>query len=51
MKRIFAAGADVAETEPPIATSALFHLENYFITPHVAWTGPQSRHPLSGHSG
>lgn len=34
---------DVLPTEPPDENDPLLHLDNVFVTPHMAWLSPQSR--------
>ena len=44
--RLYAAGLDVAVTEPIPADSPLLSAKNCFITPHIAWAGRESRQRL-----
>lgn len=41
--KIAGAGLDVLEQEPPTQENPLIGLENVFITPHIAWSGKQTR--------
>lgn len=43
---IYAAGLDVLTLEPPEADHPLYHLDNCFITPHIAWAPQESRKRL-----
>ena len=40
--RIFGAGLDVFETEPPDTAAALFSLPNVVLTDHTAWYSEQA---------
>jgi len=42
-KKIFFAGLDVLEEEPPEKNEEILHLENAIITPHIAWDTDESR--------
>lgn len=44
--KIFAAGLDTLEQEPPSANSPLFNLKNCIITPHCAWSPLKTRQRL-----
>ena len=44
--RLYAAGLDVAVTEPLRADSPLLGAKNCFITPHIAWASRESRQRL-----
>lgn len=44
--KIYAAGLDVLEQEPPINGSPLIGARNCYITPHIAWATLQSRKRL-----
>lgn len=44
--RIYAAGLDVLQTEPPKGGDPLLSCENCFLTPHIAWAPMQSRRRL-----
>lgn len=41
--RIYAAGLDVLEQEPPLPDCPLLHAKNCYITPHIGWATRQSR--------
>ncbi len=45
-KKIYAAGLDVLEMEPPAADNPLYHQENCFITPHISWATKSARSRL-----
>ena len=36
-------GADVMETEPPVADTPLLAAPNAFLTPHIAWATREAR--------
>lgn len=42
-KRIYAAGLDVLEQEPPTPDCPLLHARNCYITPHIGWATLQAR--------
>ncbi|MCF0198831.1 MAG: D-2-hydroxyacid dehydrogenase [Bacteroidaceae bacterium] len=44
--RIYAAGIDVLENEPPCQGSPLIGLPNCFVTPHIAWATRAARQRL-----
>ncbi len=44
--RIYAAGVDVLESEPPTADEPLLKAERCYITPHIAWQSDTSRKSL-----
>ncbi len=44
--RIYAAGVDVLENEPPKADEPLLKCERCYITPHIAWQSNTSRKAL-----
>lgn len=44
--RIYAAGIDVMEQEPPRADDPLLTAPNCYITPHYAWQGEKARRKL-----
>lgn len=44
--RLFAAGIDVLETEPPVNGSPLISVPNCHITPHIAWASLSARQRL-----
>lgn len=46
--RIYAAGIDVLETEPPVNGSPLLKARNCHITPHIAWASLAARKRLMG---
>ncbi len=45
-RRIYAAGIDVMESEPPRADDPLLSAPHCFITPHYAWQGEKARREL-----
>jgi len=45
-KKIAGAGLDVQETEPPVAGSPLYELENVILTPHIGWKRLETRQRL-----
>lgn len=45
-EKIFAAGIDVLQEEPPVNGSPLIGLPNCFITPHIAWATLAARKRL-----
>lgn len=45
-KKIYAAGIDVLQEEPPVNGSPLIGLSNCFITPHIAWATHAARKRL-----
>ena len=45
-KKLYAAGVDVAETEPIPADSPLLTAKNCVITPHIAWAPLEARRRL-----
>ena len=47
-KKLYAAGVDVAETEPIPADSPLLTAKNCVITPHIAWAPLEARQRLMG---
>ncbi len=44
--KVYAAGLDVAETEPIAPDSPLLQAENCIITPHISWAPKESRQRL-----
>ena len=46
--KLYAAGVDVAETEPIPADSPLLTAKNCVITPHIAWAPLEARQRLMG---
>lgn len=44
--KIYAAGVDVLENEPPKADEPLLHCQRCYITPHIAWQSDTSRKAL-----
>jgi D-lactate dehydrogenase len=42
-KKVFFAGLDVLEKEPPTKGEEILNLENVIITPHIAWDTDESR--------
>ena len=43
---IAGAGLDVQETEPPVASSPLYTMDNVLLTPHMGWKGLETRKRL-----
>lgn len=41
--RIYAAGLDVLSAEPPTDSNPLLHLDNCYVTPHIAWATLEAR--------
>ena len=46
--KLFGAGLDVQETEPPAADNPLYTMENVILTPHMGWKGLETRQRLNG---
>jgi glyoxylate reductase len=44
---IFAAGIDVTDPEPPVASSRLFRVENLVVAPHLASATTQTRNRMA----
>ena len=46
-RKIYAAGVDVLEEQPPAGGNPLLSLDNFFVTPHIAWLSEASRERLA----
>lgn len=48
--KVYAAGIDVASTEPILADNSLLSAKNCIITPHISWAPKESRQRLMKHA-